>query len=261
MTLSGLVDLFCTEPTVSASHRRRARGAPGGPRPDRAAPMRPLIAAALAAAAERGGADRPVLLVTSTFREAEELTGALECLLGAGRRRLLPGLGDPAARAAQPALGHGRPPARRAPPAGRQRRAAAAADHRGPGPQRAAAAGQGPGRPDARSGWPSGRTSTSTSWPRALVDAAYVRVDLVERRGEFAVRGGIVDVFPPTEEHPVRVDFFGDTVEEIRYFSVADQRSSDLTLDRGHRLARAGSCCSPTRSAAGRSRWPSSIPS
>jgi transcription-repair coupling factor (superfamily II helicase) len=44
------------------------------------------------------------------------------------------------------------------------------------------------------------------------------------------VRGGIVDVFPPTEEHPVRVDFFGDTVEEIRYFSVADQRSTDITL-------------------------------
>ena len=64
----------------------------------------------------------------------------------------------------------------------------------------------------------------------ALAGAAYVRVDLVERRGEFAVRGGIVDIFPPTEEHPVRVDFFGDTVEEIHYFSVADQRSSDLSL-------------------------------
>src|SRR5690606_7079122 len=51
-----------------------------------------------------------------------------------------------------------------------------------------------------------------------LVGAAYTRVDLVERRGEFAVRGGIVDVFPPTEEHPVRIDFFGDTVEEIRHF-------------------------------------------
>ncbi|TDE02014.1 transcription-repair coupling factor [Jiangella asiatica] len=61
-----------------------------------------------------------------------------------------------------------------------------------------------------------------------LAAAAYVRVDLVERRGEFAVRGGIVDVFPPTEEHPVRVDFWGDTVEEIRYFTVADQRSTDV---------------------------------
>src|SRR4029450_10780622 len=60
--------------------------------------------------------------------------------------------------------------------------------------------------------------------------AAYTRVDLVERRGEFAVRGGIVDVFSPTEEHPVRIDFLGDTVEEIRYFSVADQRSSEIAL-------------------------------
>ncbi len=59
----------------------------------------------------------------------------------------------------------------------------------------------------------------------ALAAAAYVRVDLVERRGEFAVRGGIVDVFPPTEEHPLRVEFWGDTVEEIRQFAVADQRS------------------------------------
>lgn len=66
---------------------------------------------------------------------------------------------------------------------------------------------------------------------RGLADAAYSRVDMVERRGEFAVRGGIVDVFPPTEEHPLRVEFWGDEVEEIRSFSVADQRTLD-TLDR-----------------------------
>ncbi len=60
---------------------------------------------------------------------------------------------------------------------------------------------------------------------RRLVDAAYTRVDLVEKRGEFAVRGGIVDVFPPTEEHPLRVEFWGDEVEEIRSFAVADQRA------------------------------------
>ncbi len=60
---------------------------------------------------------------------------------------------------------------------------------------------------------------------RRLAGAAYSRVDLVEKRGEFAVRGGIVDVFPPTEEHPLRVEFWGDEVEEIRTFSVADQRS------------------------------------
>ena len=60
-----------------------------------------------------------------------------------------------------------------------------------------------------------------------LIDAAYVRVDMVEKRGEFAVRGGILDVFPPTEPHPVRVDLFGDEIDEIRWFSVADQRSLD----------------------------------
>ena len=60
-----------------------------------------------------------------------------------------------------------------------------------------------------------------------LAGAAYSRVDLVEKRGEFAVRGGIVDVFPPTEEHPVRVEFFGDEVEEIRTFAVADQRTME----------------------------------
>ena len=58
-----------------------------------------------------------------------------------------------------------------------------------------------------------------------LVEISYARVDLVEKRGEFAVRGGILDVFPPTEEHPVRVELWGDTVEEVRSFKVADQRS------------------------------------
>ncbi|MBW1602740.1 transcription-repair coupling factor [Streptomyces sp. JJ66] len=61
-----------------------------------------------------------------------------------------------------------------------------------------------------------------------LVAAAYARVELVEKRGEFAVRGGILDVFPPTEEHPLRVEFWGDDVEEIRYFKVADQRSLEV---------------------------------
>lgn len=58
-----------------------------------------------------------------------------------------------------------------------------------------------------------------------LVECAYARTDLVEKRGQFAVRGAIVDVFPPTLEHPVRIEFFGDEVEEMRAFSVADQRS------------------------------------
>ncbi|MFW0784557.1 transcription-repair coupling factor [Gordonia sp. CPCC 206044] len=58
-----------------------------------------------------------------------------------------------------------------------------------------------------------------------LVDMAYERVDMVGRRGEFAVRGGILDVFPTTADFPVRVEFWGDEVSEMRAFSVADQRS------------------------------------
>lgn len=58
-----------------------------------------------------------------------------------------------------------------------------------------------------------------------LVELAYTRVDMVGRRGEFAVRGGILDIFAPTAEHPVRVEFWGDEITEMRMFSVADQRS------------------------------------
>ncbi|QIR70166.1 transcription-repair coupling factor [Kocuria sp. KD4] len=59
----------------------------------------------------------------------------------------------------------------------------------------------------------------------SLAGAAYSRVDMVTRRGEFAVRGGIIDVFPPTEDHPVRAEFFGDELDEMRWFAVADQRT------------------------------------
>ncbi len=74
----------------------------------------------------------------------------------------------------------------------------------------------------------SGDEITLDALVRDLVAAAYTRAELVERRGEFAIRGGIVDVFPPTEEHPVRIEFWGERVEEIRYFKVADQRSLEV---------------------------------
>ena len=60
---------------------------------------------------------------------------------------------------------------------------------------------------------------------RRLEAAAYTRVDMVETRGEYAVRGGILDVFPPSEPRPVRVDFFGDEIDEVSSFAVADQRT------------------------------------
>jgi transcription-repair coupling factor (superfamily II helicase) len=65
-----------------------------------------------------------------------------------------------------------------------------------------------------------------------LVELAYTRVDMVGKRGEFAVRGGILDVFAPTAEHPVRVEFWGDEVTEMRMFAVADQRSiPEISVD------------------------------
>jgi transcription-repair coupling factor (superfamily II helicase) len=58
-----------------------------------------------------------------------------------------------------------------------------------------------------------------------LAALGYQRTDRVETRGEFAVRGGIVDLFGAQADYPVRLDFWGDQVEEIREFSVATQRS------------------------------------
>src|SRR5436309_647334 len=68
------------------------------------------------------------------------------------------------------------------------------------------------------------------SLTRHLARYGYKRTDLVYEVGDFAVRGGIVDVFPPGEDAPVRLDLFGDTVESIRWFDPQSQRSED-TLD------------------------------
>jgi transcription-repair coupling factor (superfamily II helicase) len=69
-----------------------------------------------------------------------------------------------------------------------------------------------------------------------LVEVAYERVDMVTKRGEFAARGGIVDIFPTTAPHAVRLEFFGDELEDIREFSVTDQRS--LPLGEEHKPVR-----------------------
>ena len=60
---------------------------------------------------------------------------------------------------------------------------------------------------------------------KRLIENAYTRVDLVMDRGEFAVRGGILDVFPPTAPHPVRIEFFGDEIDTIKEFHASDQRT------------------------------------
>ncbi len=58
-----------------------------------------------------------------------------------------------------------------------------------------------------------------------LVGAGYERVDQVSERGQFAMRGGLLDVFPATEDHAVRVDMFDIEIESLRWFSTFTQRS------------------------------------
>jgi len=194
--------------------------------------MRPFVVAALAADRDpAGGAGRPVLAVTATQREAEDLTGALRCLLPADEVVHYP---------AWETLPHERL-SPRSDTVGRRlavlrRLVHPSADDPSTGPVRVVVAPvrsvlqpQVKGLADLR---PvrvrAGDDIALDDLVAGLAAAAYTRVDLVERRGEFAVRGGIVDVFPPTEEHPLRVDFWGDTVEEIRSFAVADQRSLEV---------------------------------
>ncbi|AYE34470.1 transcription-repair coupling factor [Clostridium septicum] len=60
---------------------------------------------------------------------------------------------------------------------------------------------------------------------KKLLESGYERVEIVEGKGEFSLRGGILDVFPPTSTYPFRVELFGDQIESIRTFNVESQRS------------------------------------
>ena len=71
----------------------------------------------------------------------------------------------------------------------------------------------------------SNKTISMAELTKRLSYFGFTRTDLVEKRGDFAVRGGILDLFPSDREHPIRIDFFGDEIEDIQYFQVADQRT------------------------------------
>ena len=60
-----------------------------------------------------------------------------------------------------------------------------------------------------------------------LVNAGYVRCDLVDGQGKFSIRGGIIDIFPPHLSMPVRMELFGDEVDQIGYFDVMTQRKTE----------------------------------
>ena len=90
--------------------------------------------------------------------------------------------------------------------------------------QRAAAAGRGAGGRLLRPG-----RRTTSIWPmleRYFAVNGYHRASTVSERGEFAIRGGVIDVFPPGADEPVRLDLFGDTLESIRAFDRETQRST-----------------------------------
>ena len=185
------------------------------------AEIRPFVVAAMAE-------ERPVLLVTSTYREAEALTDTMSSLLPADTVSYYP---------AWETLPHERL-SPRSDTVGRRlevlRRLAG--NDQLPAPRVIVApvrsllqpqvAGLGEMVPVTIT---VGTDLDLIDTARRLVEAGYVRTDLVERRGEFAIRGGILDLFTPTQPTPVRIDLFGDTVEEIHHFSVADQRSANTT--------------------------------
>jgi transcription-repair coupling factor (superfamily II helicase) len=223
--LSGLADAVLADPTLDEAIADARDGMVRALDLTGPVALRPFVVDGLVRA------DRTVLAVTATVREAEDLVEELGSLL------------DPDTVALYPSwetLPHERL-SPRSDTVGRRlavlRRLTHPDAHHGPvkvvvAPVRSVLQPQVKGLGDLEPvELVPGQTAPMEDVVQRLADAAYSRVDLVERRGEFAVRGGIVDVFPPTEEHPLRVEFWGDDVEEIRSFSVADQRTHE-TVDR-----------------------------
>ncbi|AMS06568.1 transcription-repair coupling factor [Acidipropionibacterium acidipropionici] len=230
MSLGGLVSLLSREPVLTRAIRDSLTGHVPTLDLGAAQPSRPAVTAAIARGLEGSGRGLPILLITSTFREAEEVTAHLESWLGDDEVCYYPSWETlPHERLSPRSDTVGRrlsvlrrimgtdgltPPSVVVAPI-RAALQPQVADLGAISPVRIAV----------------GQEYDLTELATELVAAAYVRVDMVTRRGEFAVRGGILDVFPPVLDHPVRIDFFGDEVEEIRTFTVADQRSTDDTHD------------------------------
>ncbi|WP_439676453.1 transcription-repair coupling factor [Embleya sp. MST-111070] len=226
MSLTGLLDIVVQDPAVAEAVRAASEGR--GTALDLVGPpaLRPFVVAAVAARA-----DRPVLAVTATTRECEDLVAALGSLLPEDsvveypswetlpHERLSPRSDTVGRRlAVLRRLAH--------PTSGERADAGTGTLKVVVAPIRSVLQPQVKGLGELEPvALVAGQEIDLDTVVERLAAAAYARVDLVEKRGEFAVRGGILDVFPPTEEHPLRVEFWGDQVEEIRWFKVADQRS------------------------------------
>ncbi len=220
-------------PPAAAISSPRPPCAPSWPPPwrRRPTPKTPAPATAKTPASLTSGPGRFVLAVTATAREAEELAAALSSLLPPDTVATFP---------AWETLPHERL-SPRSDTSGQRLAVLRRLAHPDPadprtGPLLAVAApvrsllqpmagGLGDLEPVSLA---PGQEADLEALVTRLVEIGYARAELVEKRGDLAVRGGILDVFPPTEEHPLRVDFFGDEVEEIRYFKVADQRSLEI---------------------------------
>ena len=228
--LTGVLTALRADPAIARAVAAARAGdvplldmaAPGGARP-----------AVIAALAGTGGEDagRPVLAVTATGRQAEDLAAALRCYL------------EPTSVVELPSwetLPHERL-SPRSDTVGRRLAVLRRLSHPGElgaedglvrvvvAPVRAVLQPVVKGLGDlVPVSLRAGQRADLDAVVDALAGAAYSRVDMVERRGDFAVRGGILDVFPPTADHPLRVEMFGDEVEEVRAFAVADQRSLEI---------------------------------
>ncbi|GAA4436436.1 transcription-repair coupling factor [Phytohabitans houttuyneae] len=223
MKLAGLLPAALGDPAL-ARVRDRARGG-GSDGLDLTAPaaLRPFVVATVTADADAGGAQKPVLAVTATSREADDLALALGSLLPADQVAVFHSWETlPHERLSPRSDTVGRRLAvlrRLAHPEGNPLRVVVA-------PVRSVLQPMLKGLGDLEPvELRPGAEAALEDVARRLTDMAYSRVDLVTKRGEFAVRGGILDIFPPTDEHPSRVEFWGDEVEEIRTFAVADQRT------------------------------------
>jgi transcription-repair coupling factor (superfamily II helicase) len=216
--IAGLIELALRDPSLS-DVARRAEDRPSDLTLVGPASARVFAASAIAQAG-------PLLVVTATGREADDLTAELRGVLGEAvamfpswetlpHERLSPGVDTVGARLML------------------LRRLAHPDDERLGPPLRVVVTTTRsllqPMAPDVADIEPVtltvGAEAEFDALIARLVDLAYTRVDMVGKRGEFAVRGGILDVFPPTAEHPVRAEFWGDEVSEMRMFAVADQRS------------------------------------
>ncbi|GIF06498.1 transcription-repair coupling factor [Actinoplanes siamensis] len=225
MQLAGLIPAALRDRGLARARDLARKGFVDSDSMDLTAPvsLRPFVVAAVAGPADAGGAQRPVLAVTATSREADDLADALGCLIAPDRVAVYPSWETlPHERLSPRSDTVGRRLAvlrRLAHPGGQPLQVVVA-------PVRSLLQPQLKGLGDLEPvELVTGREAELETVARRLSDMAYARVDLVTKRGEFAVRGGILDVFPPTDEHPSRVEFWGDEVEEIRTFAVADQRT------------------------------------